>query len=212
MLPDHIRAAINDYCPRMTGFTTAQRCCDMAELIIDNLPNMVVEIGVFGGRTMLAQAFALREVGRGIIFGIDAYKFESCAEGERKENRDYWQNIDFGKLYLEAASTLFDHRLAPHAVLVQARSQDVAYLFQSIDILNIDGCHSEVASLRDVELYLPRVRQGGYIWFDDIDWTDDAGKKTTVRAQEMIEQQCDVLRVEREANSTGYKLYRKRVG
>ena len=40
-------------------------------------------------------------------------------------------------------------------------------LFDSIDILHIDGAHSEEAVLLDVQLYARRVRKGGYIWMDD---------------------------------------------
>jgi len=39
-----------------------------------------------------------------------------------------------------------------------------------IDILHIDGNHEEESSCKDVELYLPRVKKGGYVWFDDANW------------------------------------------
>jgi len=39
-----------------------------------------------------------------------------------------------------------------------------------IDILHIDGCHSEEASVRDVKLYIPQMNYGAYVWFDDASW------------------------------------------
>jgi len=50
-----------------------------------------------------------------------------------------------------------------------------------IDILHIDGNHEEISSCRDVELYVPKLKTGGYLWFDDANW------KETKKAINLIE-------------------------
>ncbi len=201
MLPIHIKEAIEHYIPKMIGMTPVERCCEMAELILEVRPKLVVEIGVFGGVTTIAQAFALRSLGSGIVYGVDSWKVGPAIEGENTDNEEWWKKIEFRKIYQGAVDAVWDHHLEDWCVLLRAMSQDVASLFQDIDILNIDGCHSEVASCRDVRLYLPRVRKGGHIWMDDCDW------KSTRKAQELLGMECNVLRV---GEGGHYKLYQKR--
>lgn len=72
---------------------------------------------------------------------------------------------------------------------------------ESIDILHIDGNHTEDVALADAKMYLPKVKSGGYIWFDDVNWP------TTKNAWEYLSLHCDKI----ESRSTNlHHLYRKR--
>ena len=53
-----------------------------------------------------------------------------------------------------------------------------------IDILHIDGNHSEEASFFDIVTYYPKVKSGGYIWFDDKNWA------TTKKAIDYLYENC----------------------
>ena len=70
---------------------------------------------------------------------------------------------------------------------------------EQIDILHIDGNHSELASVRDVTTWLPRVKSGGYIWFDDTNWA------TTQRAIALLYVSCEVVK-----DVGDCRLFRKR--
>lgn len=199
MLPQHLIEAIGNYIPKQEGWTTPERCCEMAELVCDTKPEMCVEIGVFAGRTLIAQAFGLRDNHKGCIYGIDPWKMDSAIEGQNNPNNDtWWKKLDLELFHQQTMKCIWDHRLDEYAVVIRARSQDCCHLFQNIDILNIDGCHSEVASCRDVRLYLPRVKSGGYIHFDDTSW------ETTSAAQAILEKECKIIK-----QGDNYKLYRK---
>lgn len=185
----------------MEGWVTPERGVEMADLILETKPTMVVEIGVFGGRSLLAQGLALKANGQGRIYGIDAWKPEAALEGENEANRDWWtKNVDLHQIHRLAVEAIWKHGLDEYAVLLRCPSQFCAELFaQGIDILFIDGNHSEPASCRDVVLYLPHVRPGGYVWFDDCDWS------STQKALGLMAQQCDVVR-----DCGHYRLYKKR--
>ena len=58
-----------------------------------------------------------------------------------------------------------------------------------IDILHIDGNHSEQASYLDVTKWVPLVRSGGWIFFDDMTWFEN-GVFTTARAVEWLNANC----------------------
>ena len=135
----HIKDAIDHYVPQMVGMTPPARCYEMAELVYETRPRLVVEIGVFGGVTAVSQAFALRSIGSGVIYGIDAWKVEPSVEGENPDNEAWWKKIDFRAIYQGAVDAVWDHHLEDWCVLLRARSQDVANLFADIDLLHIDG-------------------------------------------------------------------------
>lgn len=193
------------------GWLTPERGIEMAELILETRPNTVVEIGVFGARSLVAQALALKENRYGKIYGIDPWKLEPAIEGENDANREWWtKNVNLNNIHNGAMGLIWQHQLDEYAVVIRAPSQYCAVIFsgdsrvvfkREIEILNIDGCHSEVASCRDVEIYLPLVASGGWIWMDDCDWP------TTKRAQSLIERECSTERVSPDGH---YKLYRKR--
>ena len=94
---------------------------------------------------------------------------------------------------------IWSNQLDPWVTIVRAQSHTVGRLFHQIDLLNIDGNHSEIASCRDVEWYLPMVSHGGVIFLDDADWA------STQKAVAMLSEQCDVIKDE-----PHYKWFKKK--
>lgn len=201
ILPPHIQEAIHHYIPHQEGWTTAERACEMAACILETRAQVCVDIGVFAGRSTIAQGFAIREIGTGMVYGIDPWKIDTAIEGDDvEENARWWkENANLEEMHRQTMQSIWAHKLDQWVTIIRAPSQYLAQLFPVIDFLNIDGCHTEVASTRDVGLYLPRLKAGHYLTFDDTDWA------TTRMAVQMIEEQCDLV------NDTGKaRTYRKR--
>lgn len=196
----HLEHAIRHWVQHAEGWSSEERVLEMCQLVLDNKPKVVAEVGIFGGRHMVAMAMALRENGFGKIYGIDAWKLETAIEGENAANREWWsKNIDINKIHQLAMDAIWKYGLDEYAIVIRAASQNCHELFKTIDFLSIDGCHSEIASCRDVVCYLPKVPAGGLIQFDDSDWP------TTQKALAMVDEQCDLLK-----DGKNYRIYRKR--
>jgi hypothetical protein len=73
-----------------------------------------------------------------------------------------------------------------------------------VDVLHIDGNHSRWDSVRDVTMWVDRVRDGGIVYFDDEDWG------TTQNAQELLLMKCDKIDEIKTSNVCG--VYQKRAG
>jgi hypothetical protein len=58
-------------------------------------------------------------------------------------------------------------------------------MFDEVDVLHIDGNHSEEQSTADVHMWLPKIRSGGLVWFDDTDW------KSTENARRLLAERCE---------------------
>lgn len=186
--------------PTMGGWLSAARAVEMYRLVRETKPALYCEIGVFAGRSLLANALAMQDNGHGHAIGIDAWKPQTCLEGEHDAaDARWWSRVDLHDIHRQCMETVWRLGLAERVTVIRAASKDCAAIIPSgIDILYIDGNHSELASCRDVELYLPKVAAGGYIWADDCDWL------TTKKAQSMLDRQCELV-----LDAGAYRLYRK---
>src|SRR5438128_3738921 len=89
-------------------------------------------------------------------------------------NKEWWSSIDH-LLILEGLQTkIMQFALVDQILLIKSTSEN-APLIYNIDIVHIDGNHSEEASMLDVQKWVPLVRQGGFIIFDDINWSTHHG-------------------------------------
>lgn len=201
MIPKHIEDAIYNYLPHMDGWTTPDRGVEMVERILETKAKICVDIGVFAGRSTIAMGFAARELVNSKVYGIDPWKIDSAVEGDNvEENAKWWkERANLEQMHWQTMHAIWSHRLDEWITIIRNGSQHVYELFPSIDFLNIDGAHSELASCRDVDLYVPRLKSGAYVMFDDSDW------ESTQPALRRVEESCDLV------NDTGKaRTYRKR--
>ncbi len=163
---------VEDIVNRLEGWCSSDKIHKLYKLIIESKPSNLLEIGVFGGKSLLAQAFALRENGFGMIHGVDPWKANDCIQGMTEENSiNWWQNLDYTKIYNGCINSIVNNNLEDFVKIHRLTSLEYSTKIDfEIDILHIDGNHEEESSCRDVELYLPKVKKGGYIWFDDANW------------------------------------------
>lgn len=211
-LPDHIKKAIETYVPALDGgdWAALERRCEVAEIVYDAKPKVVVEIGTFGGAGALPIAFALRENNNGgKLYCVDPWRVDYAVEGEWSANADWYKNSvnlhDIHRKFMDAA---WSHNIDDWLVVIRAASQHVFKLFPRIDVLILDGNHSEVASFRDARLYVPNVVKNGWVLMDDQDWAVKQGEtmvNSTKKAVEFIQQSCDLIKT-----SGNMGFYKKR--
>lgn len=72
------------------------------------------------------------------------------------------------------------NELLHHCYWYRTEASKAVEVFQEIDMLHIDGNHAHESATGDVNLYVPKVKSGGYIWFDDIDWDSTQGALNTL--------------------------------
>ena len=200
-LPDDLRESITKEMLAVEhGWTSVDRGLEMAELILEHRPKVVVELGTFAGKATVAMALALRYAGCGKLYTIDPWHVEACLEGENEANKEWWSNVDMSEIHDDVMEMIWRLGMEQIIIPIRARSQDVPELFPAIDALNVDGNHSEIASCRDVNNYLPRLNKGGILWMDDTDW------ESTQKCQGLIMQSCELVK---SGENGHYKIFRK---
>jgi len=193
-LLDKIKFAL----PSIQGWCSFEKASKFAEYILQHKPELVLEIGVFGGSSYIPQAMALKENGKGVIYGIDPWTTEDALEEMTSEaNREWWGKLKIEQIYTHCLSNIKNFDLQDHCKIIRDKSENVVDQFadNSIDLLHIDGNHSEALSYKDAVAYLPKVKQGGFIFFDDIWWTEGDNYVTTRKAILHLLEVCDRVEV-----------------
>jgi len=158
---------------KLQGWCSVEKALDMVSLINRQKPQLCVELGVFGGRSLFPVGFALKRLGGGRVIGIDPWAKSSAVEGSLdKAQEDWWSSLSYENIYSECVDNNTTLGLTEHVEIWRETASSALSKFsdESIDILHIDGNHTVESSVRDVYEWLPKVRPGGYIWFDDLDW------------------------------------------
>ena len=190
------------------GWCTPKKAVAMATLIHDIRPRQVVEIGVFGGRSLLPQALALKYVGSGVIYGIEPWCNDIAVEiATTAENDEWWGKVDFKGAKKACLLAIIQNNVLDIVRILECRSADAMPVTGTQnDIIHVDGNHSSTQALADVKMALGATRVGGYIWLDDIGWT------TVAPALSFLEEHCDVVGKYFEDAQGSYGLFRKRSG
>jgi hypothetical protein len=189
-LPSAVTSFIRTALPKMEGWCSEPKAVSMAARVLAEKPVTCVEIGVFGGRSLCAMAVALRELGQGKAYGIDPWAVSASLEGYPKDddNAKWWKNnIDHESIYKGCIDWITSLQLDPYIEILRMTNREAFPYVKAlppIDMLHIDGNHSEITSMFDVEHYVPLCSPGAIVWFDDTDW------QSTKAAQRRLEDFC----------------------
>jgi len=188
--------------PRMPGWCTPEKGKRMAALARGT--TLCVELGVFGGRSLVSIALALRDEQAPCtrVDGIDPFTATAALEGTNDPANDqWWSKLDYDAIARTAQEALYRLELLPYAHLIRMCSRDVVGFYGdgTIDLLHQDSNHSEEVSCEEVAFWSPKLRSGGYWIFDDTDWP------STKKAQSALEE----LGFKELEDHGGWKVYRK---
>ena len=145
---------------------------------------VIVESGVYGGKSIIPMAVVCKKRGRGHCYGIDPWDKVASVEGYPLEdtNAVWWSKLDYSYVYREWRNALRRYDVEKFVTELKGKSDEFVKNFAegSINIFHLDSNHSELVSCREVEQWHPKIKMGGYFVFDDTDWN------TTLKAQTML--------------------------
>lgn len=176
------------------GWCSHEKLLNFVDLVLEVKPDVCVEIGVYGGASLLPVAYTLKFLKHGIVIGIDPWDFIECIRGLDSIKYEgawrTWLSIPMDVVYYDFQQLVKRFKLDDYVYVYNTTSEKAADQIEPfIDILHIDGSHSEYASTRDIQLYLPKVRSGGYIWLTDAIWIERG------EAVDLLLEECDVVKL-----------------
>jgi len=174
---------------QLQGWCSEEKASVLIDLVLQTRPEVILEIGVFGGKSLIPMAYAQHTLGIGKTYGIDPWEAAASIEGmQDPANIEWWKKLDHEFILRGLTEKIGAFHLENQVQLLKMTSAE-APVIQEIDILHIDGNHSEQTALFDVLKWVPCVKSGGLILFDDIGWFE-GGINTTGAAVTWLNENC----------------------
>lgn len=167
----------------LEGWCSQYKASLLIDFILMTAPEVVVEIGVWGGKSLIPMAYALRENGKGKVYGIDPWSNADSVQGMDGANKEWWGSVNHQRILDGLIQKINQYGLQEQVQLIRKTSAEVEPIYD-IGLLHIDGNHSEECSYLDVIKWVPLMKRGGIIIFDDINWG------TTTKAVEWLDANC----------------------
>lgn len=163
---------IEETIPGMDGWCPVDKAFTLASLCLGLRPKIVVEIGVWAGRSLIPMALACKQNGFGKVYAVDPWSRQASVAGQPKDHEEWWGRVDHESIRLKFMVSLNRFDLT-NVTVMQMTSDHARNQFSGeIDILHLDGNHG-MQAVGDAKSWCSLIRPGG-IWIaDDIaakDW------------------------------------------
>ncbi|MBS0627734.1 MAG: class I SAM-dependent methyltransferase [Verrucomicrobia bacterium] len=185
---------------------------EKANLIMDLMvlekPQVCVEIGACAGSSILPIGNALQFNQQGTVYAIDAWSNQVATQywADTDPNKAWWSTVDMQAIHGSFQNLLKTWNLTEYCIGIALPSKDAIDQLDNIDFLHLDGDYSEIGSLKDVELYLPKVKSGGYILLSNL-FIMINGKQPKLKSFIALMEDCEIVcEIERD-NAILFKKY-----
>jgi len=175
---------IEQILPTLGGWCPPEKAQMLAALVMATRPATVCELGVWTGASLIPMAMALKEIGSGMILGIDPWKADASVQGQiAQPDIDFWSRQgEHEQAYSQFMEKVNGLGLQDFVRVVRKTSNEVNP--PDMDIIHVDANHGPQV-LTDVIRFCPKVKQGGYCIMDDLGWTGGAVSGSISRLQAM---------------------------
>ena len=135
-------------------------------------PNIIVEIGVWKGGSVITMGRRMRELGiDGAVIAVDTW----LGASEHWLNREWHDSLrlhdGYPSLYKTFAANIAHEGLQDYVIPLPLDSVNAAHVLMSksleADLIHIDGGHDFDSVTNDLKLWWPMIREGGLLIGDD---------------------------------------------
>jgi hypothetical protein len=153
------------------------KLCLIGWLIYNYNLQTTLDLGVYYGKSLFSQAFIHNKYTNGMVYGVDPYTKEDFKQYDPESSpvevvNNYADTTDFDEIYNYVINSISSFGYEKNITFLRQRSDKaIDYFIENdvyFDLLYIDGNHDTLNAVSDVSLYLPRLKDNGFIIIDDI--------------------------------------------
>lgn len=161
---------------RMEGWCKPHKAQRLYELVMETDSQLSVELGVFGGKSLIALALGHKHKGSGVVLGFDPWNNKACLEDEGNDpkNNEWWASLDMEKIYQSCLFHMKINDVEGFCETIRLRNQGIANAFadETFDIIHQDGNHNFTAITGELKAWIPKLKMGGLWIADDTSWIE----------------------------------------
>lgn len=150
-----------------SGHCSIAQAFQIMNLIKENNIQTCIQIGVFPELSLLPIAKTLKYKKMGKVYAIDSWKKSEIIKGFKDDDPICLRlkKLDFKTLYKNTKNLINEHELTKYCEILRKTPENVIDTFQdnSIDLIYFNETRCKETIFKNVTLYFPKVRDGGYI-------------------------------------------------
>lgn len=180
------------------GWCTPVKAQKLYELASSPSCEIAVEIGIFGGKSLIPMALAFADKGHGCIYGVEPWDNGVAVETVTDDDNDaWWRTIDLVAIKRNFFSHVARLKIEKYVRILEIPSDSATLVFQTsrfagrIDLVHVDGAHSVEQSVYDCALWLRLLKPGGHLVLDDTNWQSVKGAYDYLKAAAELVHVCD---------------------
>lgn len=152
----------------LPGWCSLAKAQKLYELVMENQPSIIVEIGVYGGRSLVALTEAA-QITNSVVLGIDPYSDDEAQQVALDGSKMINPPIDWPGVFKAATVAMLPYK---DATIITMTSEDAYSLFPyaEVNLLHIDGNHSKEAVLKDLNMWSKKLSKNAIVVLDDTNW------------------------------------------
>ena len=157
----------------LEGWCGYSKALHLAQIVLDRRPDKIIEIGVFGGKSIAAMAMACQHIYNGQCYGIDPWSKAAALEGDVGDaHKEWWEKQDLDQVRKTCLSNLRQLGLEDFITILRKHDKEAIGDFpeQSVDLIHEDSNHSLLTSVRTCKDWVPKLKIGGLFVMDDSSW------------------------------------------
>lgn len=164
---------LEEMLPTMHGWCSLEKAVTLAVYVESLQPDVVVEVGVWGGRSLIPMIMAAPS--KTEFHAIDPWSAPASVEGQVKpDDKEWWGAIDHELVYADfnrrVLELVNERRLDGRKIIVHRMKSDDVTPPPRISIFHCDGNHGPNA-LNDTRRFGANVTVGGVAVLDDLNWS-----------------------------------------
>jgi hypothetical protein len=170
--------------PRIPGWCSRDKSITLASIVVALRPAISVEIGIYGGSSIVPILLAHKWIGMGVVYGIEPWSKEEAMKAQTTPaDVEWWGVQDYDGLYNGFMDLI--RRLGVADILrLHRNTSRFVDPPPGIGLLHIDGAHDNVA-IQDVVRFAPQVVMGGMVVMDDLNWAGGAVTRAALRLEQL---------------------------
>ncbi len=170
--------------PRIPGWCTPVKAMTLASLVVGLRPAVSVEIGIYGGSSIIPLLLAHKWIESGIVIGIEPWSREEAMRAQTcPADVEWWATQDYEKLHDDFLALVKRLGLQNQLRLIRKASRQTDPQ-PGISLLHTDGAHDATA-IQDVVRFAPQVVVGGVVVLDDLEWFGGAVTRAALRLEQL---------------------------
>lgn len=153
---------------KLSGWCQQHKAERLYDLVVEHKPKIIVELGVYGGRSLVALAEAA-QITNSTVIGVDPYSVLEMQQHNLDGSEIKFTPPDLKMIMKEATDAILHYKDVTLLEMTSGAAFE-SFPYREVNMIHIDANHSSYAVLADLNMWSRKLAPNAIVVMDDINW------------------------------------------